>query len=182
MTITKTEWEALKNRYGNKCLMCGTPDRGGRLLEKAHLKAKSKGGTQYVPLCPTCHTNFDKGLATDAELKKLGLSRAVYGRVQPKKSSTKKESASPESPFTLGFKPIELNPLASPFSASPAKSKSTKSKKESASSASPFALDFKPIELKPLESPFSASPAKSKSAKSKNQAKEPKSPFDFSRL
>ena len=126
MTISKVEWDALKKRCGNKCLMCGTPDRGGKLLEKAHLKARSKGGTQYVPLCPTCHTNFDNGLATDAELNKLGLSRSDYGRVQPKKSGSKKESASgTSSPFSMNI--VSAPPIGSPF-VSPKASKS-KSKK-----------------------------------------------------
>jgi hypothetical protein len=46
--LTKTEWEALKKSHGNKCLICGVPDKDGKFLEKAHLVAKSKGGSQYV--------------------------------------------------------------------------------------------------------------------------------------
>jgi hypothetical protein len=87
--LSKTEWDAIKNRTGNKCLICGTYDKGGKLLEKAHLKAKSTGGTQYIPLCPTCHSKYDKGLLTQAELKKIGLTSETYKKVQPKKTKTR---------------------------------------------------------------------------------------------
>ncbi len=101
--LSKTEWEALKKRHGNKCLLCGTPDKDGKLLEKAHLMAKSKGGTQYVPLCPTCHTKFDKNMLTTSQLKKLGLTPETYKKVQPKKSTSKSSSSTQD---LFGLQPL----------------------------------------------------------------------------
>ena len=90
--VTKVEWESLKKRYKNKCAMCGASDTGGTLLEKAHVQAKSKGGTQIIPLCPTCHTKYDKNLCNEAELKKIGVDPKDYKKVQPKKSQKKTNS------------------------------------------------------------------------------------------
>ena len=89
-SIGKTEWEAIKKRSGNKCLMCGRTEKSAGVLEKAHIKAHSKGGTQYFPLCPTCHRKLDTGKATATELKRLGISKEVYTRLRPKKA--KKET------------------------------------------------------------------------------------------
>jgi len=90
--VTKVEWESLKNRYKNKCAMCGASDTGGTLLEKAHLQARSKGGTQIIPLCPSCHAKYDKNLCNVAELKKIGVDPKDYNKVQPKKSQKKTNS------------------------------------------------------------------------------------------
>ena len=84
-SISKLEWEALKKRHGNKCVICGQTEKKVGILEKAHIKAHSRGGTQYVPLCPTCHKKYDKGLCTQAELKKLGLTPDKYKKVFPQK-------------------------------------------------------------------------------------------------
>ena len=90
-TIGKTEWEAIKKRSGNKCLMCGRTEKSAGVLDKAHIKAHSKGGTQYFPLCPTCHRKFDSGKATASDLKKLGISKENYARLRPKKTKQKKD-------------------------------------------------------------------------------------------
>jgi hypothetical protein len=82
--ISKTEWEVIKNTHGNKCILCGKTEKRCGGLEKAHIKAASKSGSTVLPMCPTCHKIFDKGLATDAHLKTLGLTRAQYNRIIPK--------------------------------------------------------------------------------------------------
>jgi len=87
--LSKTEWEAIKRRHGNRCLMCGRTEKSAGVLEKAHIKAYSKGGTQYFPLCPTCHRKLDSGKATASELKKLGISKGAYARLRPKKPKKK---------------------------------------------------------------------------------------------
>ena len=87
-SIGKSAWEVLKKKG---CFICGKSERQVGLLEKAHIKAHSKGGTQYFPLCPTCHRKFDSGKATASELKKLGISKEVYIRLRPKKPKKKKE-------------------------------------------------------------------------------------------
>ena len=79
----------IKKRSGNKCLMCGRTEKSAGILEKAHIKAHSKGGTQYFPLCPTCHRKLDGGKATATELKKIGISQEVYNRLRPTKTKRK---------------------------------------------------------------------------------------------
>ncbi|MCZ0860221.1 hypothetical protein O0S10_03115 [Methanocorpusculum sp. MG] len=101
--LTKIEWEAIKRRHGNKCVLCGTPDKDGKLLEKAHLMAKSKGGSQYIPLCPNCHTKYDKGMLSSTQLKKLGLTPEMYKKVLPKKPGTTSKKSSQD---LLGLKPL----------------------------------------------------------------------------
>jgi len=49
--ISKAEWEAIKKLHGNKCVVCGRSEKSVGVLEKAHIKAHSKGGTQVVPMC-----------------------------------------------------------------------------------------------------------------------------------
>jgi hypothetical protein len=87
--IGKKEWEARKKQIGNKCLVCGATEKSVGGLEKAHLKAHSRGGTEYVPLCPTCHKKYDKGLFTVTELRKVGLTKEDYARFRPKKPKKK---------------------------------------------------------------------------------------------
>lgn len=89
--VAKAEWEAIKKRHGNKCIVCGVSEKKIGVLEKAHLKARSKGGTQYVPLCPTCHKRFDRKLLNKAECKKLGVDYDAFvkGKFAPKKAKPK---------------------------------------------------------------------------------------------
>ena len=82
--ISKLEWEQVKKRYGNKCCLCGKSEKSVGTLEKAHIKAFSRGGTQVSPMCPNCHNKFDNGLLNASELKKLGLTKAQYERLRPK--------------------------------------------------------------------------------------------------
>ena len=93
--VTKVEWEAIKARANYKCLICGGKE-GVKFptLEKAHLKAESKGGTQIIPLCPNCHSKYDAGKCTVAELKKIGVKPEHYKKVQPKKPSQSKSTKS----------------------------------------------------------------------------------------
>ena len=83
--IGKTEWEARKKQSGNRCLVCGKTEKSVGILRKAHIKAHSKGGTQYVPLCSNCHYKYDHGLLGAVALKKLGLTKESYGRIKPTK-------------------------------------------------------------------------------------------------
>jgi|GEM_PF-1369671 predicted restriction endonuclease len=83
-TISKSEWEAIKASHNYKCVICRKSEEAVGELQKAHIKAQSKGGSQVIPLCPTCHRKFDKGNLTDSELKKIGLTRAQYNKMIPK--------------------------------------------------------------------------------------------------
>jgi len=78
--LTKAEWER-KAKKG--CIICGCHEI--KILEKAHLRAASRGGTQIEAMCPTHHTKYDKGLCSDTELKKIGITRTAYGKLIPKK-------------------------------------------------------------------------------------------------
>jgi hypothetical protein len=110
-TISKTVWETTKRTYGNKCVLCGKTEKAVGELQKAHIKAASKGGTQVLPMCPTCHRKFDTGKLTDTELKKLGLTRAKYNRMIPKSGKRKKKSTSSKSGdiFGIGSDPFSLS-------------------------------------------------------------------------
>jgi len=99
--ISKTEWEAIKKLHGNKCVVCGRSEKSVGVLEKAHIKARSRGGTQVIPMCPTCHRKYDAGKMTASELKKIGISPRNYGKVRPKKTK-KKDPFSVEVPDLLG--------------------------------------------------------------------------------
>lgn len=95
--VSKIEWDAIKQRYNNACIICGRTEKSVGTLEQAHLKAKSRGGTQVVPMCSNHHGMYDQGKFTDAQLEKVGLTREQYARVLPKlggKSSDKKDTPS----------------------------------------------------------------------------------------
>jgi rubredoxin len=83
--ISGSEWEALKKLHGNKCKVCGKTEKQVGMLERAHLKAHSRGGTQYVPMCKNCHYKYDHGQLTATEFKKLGITRAQHSRLKPKR-------------------------------------------------------------------------------------------------
>ena len=80
------DWELLKKKG---CFICARSEKQVGLLIKAHIKPHSKGGTQFFPLCPNCHTKYDKGLMTVTELKKLGLTKEGYARLRPEKPKKK---------------------------------------------------------------------------------------------
>jgi len=79
----------VKKAFGNRCRICGKSEKEVGELQMAHLKAHSKGGSVVIPLCPTCHRKYDKGLLTSKELRKLGLSRKEYMKYIPKKKKKK---------------------------------------------------------------------------------------------
>jgi hypothetical protein len=85
--VSKLEWDAIKKKG---CLICGISDEESGGLIKCHLKAKSKEGSQIIPLCPNHHSRFDKGKLTPAELKKIGIDPDKYEKYRPKKGSSAK--------------------------------------------------------------------------------------------
>jgi predicted restriction endonuclease len=82
----------VKKFFGNKCKLCGKTEKEVGTLQMAHYKAHSRGGKLVFPLCPTCHTRYDKGLLTKTELNKLNLKREEYKKYQPKKRKAKKQT------------------------------------------------------------------------------------------
>ncbi len=91
-SIGKKEWDTVKKLHGNKCKICDKMEKQAGILHKAHIKAHSKGGTQYFPLCPTCHYRYDNNKLTATELKKIDLTKAEYSKLKPKKSKRKSDS------------------------------------------------------------------------------------------
>jgi len=90
---TEIEWAAILKQYGNKCAVCRLSEKKLGGLDQAHLKARSKGGSQVLPMCPNCHQRFDKILFTQSECKKIGIDYRDYvkGRYAPRKSRPRKE-------------------------------------------------------------------------------------------
>jgi predicted restriction endonuclease len=86
--VTNSEWEAIKKIHGNRCIICRRTNEDVGGLVQAHLKAKSKNGTQVIPMCSVCHKKFDKGLLTDSQLKKIGIDPKKIAIHLPKKATT----------------------------------------------------------------------------------------------
>jgi|GEM_PF-2699235 hypothetical protein len=74
--------------------MCGRSEKSVGRLEQAHILAHSKGGREgaVIPLCPTCHTKYDAGKATETELKRLRIDKKLYKRLIPKRGKPKEKS------------------------------------------------------------------------------------------
>ena len=81
---SKAEWEAQKKIHGNRCVICGKTEKSVGKLVKAHIKARSRGGSQVMPMCPNHHYKYDHGLLTATELKKIGLTKDDVKKLKPK--------------------------------------------------------------------------------------------------
>ena len=75
---TKIEWAAILKLHRYKCVICGLSEKKLGGLDQAHLKARSKGGSQVLPMCPNCHQRFDKILFTQSECKRIGIDYRDY--------------------------------------------------------------------------------------------------------
>jgi len=78
--VSKLEWDAIRKRHNYKCAVCGGRELRVGTLDKAHLKAKSKNGSQVLPMCPSCHRSFDRILLNPTECRRLGLDYDKYRR------------------------------------------------------------------------------------------------------
>lgn len=83
--IGKLEWEAIKKSHGNRCVICRKTEKEVGILEKAHIKAASRGGSQVLPMCPTHHIMYDSGKLSAKQLKMIGLTKRTSARLSPKK-------------------------------------------------------------------------------------------------
>jgi predicted restriction endonuclease len=84
-TIGKSEWEVIKASHKNRCVICGKTEKQVGVLEKAHIRASSKGGSQVLPMCPTHHKMYDNDKLTTTQLKKIGLTKKTSARLSPRK-------------------------------------------------------------------------------------------------
>jgi hypothetical protein len=82
--LAKSEWESIKLRQKNKCLMCDVSERTCGGLVKAHVKAHSKGGTQIIALCSNCHKKMHRKLCKKTGLRKIGIPPEKYKYYLPK--------------------------------------------------------------------------------------------------
>jgi len=89
--VGKAEWSAIKAIHKNKCIICGKTEKSVGILEKVHIKARSRGGTQIVPMCPTHHKMYDHNKLSAAQLKKLGQTPATAKRLTPLKTRRAKQ-------------------------------------------------------------------------------------------
>ncbi len=89
--VGKVEWEVIKKAHKSKCVICGMTEKRAGVLEKAHIKAQSRGGgsSQVLPMCPTCHKKYDNDKLNATELKKIGLTKKTSARLSPKKGKKK---------------------------------------------------------------------------------------------
>ena len=89
-SIGKAEWEVIKASHKNRCVICSKTEKQVGVLEKAHIRASSKGVSQVLPMCPTHHKMYDSDKLTATQLKKIGLTKKTSTRLSPRK---KKQTA-----------------------------------------------------------------------------------------
>ena len=88
--VGKAEWETIKASHKNRCVICGKTEKQVGILEKAHIKARSGGGSQVLPMCPNHHKMYDQNKLSATQLKKIGQNPKTTKRLTPHK---KKKSA-----------------------------------------------------------------------------------------
>jgi predicted restriction endonuclease len=89
--VSKAEWTAIKASHKNRCVICKKTEKQVGILEKAHIKASSRGGTQVLPMCPTHHKMYDQNKLSATQLKKIGLNPAKTKRLTPPKKKRERD-------------------------------------------------------------------------------------------
>ncbi len=87
--VGKLEWEVIKKAHNSRCVICRKTEREVGELQKAHIKAASKGGSQVLPMCPTHHKMYDTDKLSAIQLKRIGLTKKASARLSPKKGKKK---------------------------------------------------------------------------------------------
>ena len=87
--VTEKEWKGIKASHNNRCVICGKTEKEVGVLEKAHIRASSKGGSQVLPMCPTHHKMYDSDKLSATQLKRIGLTKKASARLSPKKGKKK---------------------------------------------------------------------------------------------
>lgn len=88
--VGKAEWTAIKASHKNKCVICDKTEKQIGILEQAHIKARSRGGTQVLPMCPTHHKMYDQNKLSATQLKKIGQTPKTTKRLTPPKKKKEK--------------------------------------------------------------------------------------------
>lgn len=86
--VTTKEWEVIKASHKNRCVICGKTEKQVGVLEKTHIRARSRGGSQVLPMCPTHHKMYDSDKLSATQLKKIGLNVKSSARLRPKKKKS----------------------------------------------------------------------------------------------
>lgn len=89
--VGKAEWDAVKAAHKNKCIICNRTPKSVGILEKVHIKARSRGGTQLVPMCPTHHKMYDQNKLSPTQLKKIGQTPTTTKRLTPRKTRSARQ-------------------------------------------------------------------------------------------
>jgi len=95
--VTKKEWEVIKASHKNRCVICDKTEKEVGVLEKAHIRASSRGGSQVLPMCPTHHKMYDSNKLSVTQLKKIGLTKKSSARLSPRKKRKR-------DPWDIGFR------------------------------------------------------------------------------
>jgi hypothetical protein len=73
-----SDWETIRRQHHYRCIICRQPEKvAGRLME-IKVTEQSGDGTYIVPMCPAHHLKYTQGYFTNAELKKIGITREAY--------------------------------------------------------------------------------------------------------
>jgi len=73
-----SDWETIKRQHHYRCIICRQPEKvAGRLME-VQVTEPSGDGTHIVPMCPAHQLKYIQGYFTNAELKKIDISREAY--------------------------------------------------------------------------------------------------------
>jgi hypothetical protein len=97
-----SDWETIRRQHHYRCIICRQPEKvAGRLVE-VQITEQSGNGTHSVPMCPAHHLKYTQGYFTNAELKKIGMSREAY----LKNVSASTDTAEPGLPKSTAEKAI----------------------------------------------------------------------------
>ena len=82
------EEEVTRKFFNDRCAMCSISEEEVHLV-MAHVQAQSKGGSTKVPLCPNCHSNYDRQRLDERQKKKLGLTKRRETLLRPRRGPKK---------------------------------------------------------------------------------------------
>jgi len=75
--VESSDWEAIKRKYHYRCVICRQPEKVAGKLVQVQVEDLVIP-PQVFPLCPEHHLKYSQGYFTNADLKKIGISREQY--------------------------------------------------------------------------------------------------------
>jgi hypothetical protein len=70
--------ETIRRTYHYRCIICRQPEKVTGRLILVQVGENPEGSKQVIPMCPVHHLKYIQGYCTNAELKKIGISREAY--------------------------------------------------------------------------------------------------------